>query len=34
MLAGLTSEPAMRILPFLAGLAVLPMTAILARGPV
>lgn len=31
MLAGLTSEPAMRILPFLAGLAVLPVTAILTR---
>ncbi len=31
MLVGLTSEPAMRILPFVAGLAVLPTTAILAR---
>ena len=31
MVAGLTSEPAMRILPFLAGLAVLPVTAMLAR---
>jgi hypothetical protein len=31
MLAGLTSEPATRILPFLAGLAVLPATAVLAR---
>jgi len=31
MLAGLTSEPAMRILPFAAGLAVLPVTAVLAR---
>lgn len=31
MIAGLTSEPAMRILPLLAGLAVLPVTAVLAR---
>jgi hypothetical protein len=31
MVAGLTSEPAMRVLPFLAGLAVLPATAMLAR---
>lgn len=31
MLVGLTSEPAMRILPFVAGLAVLPLTALLAR---